>query len=84
MQALDGRIIIKVKEAVDEMKMFSKDLIEDGIIDKIIPEVGQLTRDNMDGICNYLELEINNFLLKYCNYTKKKIVKHRNKRFRKF
>lgn len=74
----------KVQEAVDEMKLLSKDLIEEGIIDKIIPEMEQLTRESMDSICSCLEYEINNFLLKYCNFSKKKIVKHRNSRFRKY
>ena len=74
----------KVQEAVDEMKLLSKELLEEGIIDKVIPEMGQLTRNNMDDVCNCLEGEINNFLSKYCNYSKKKIVEQRNKRFRKY
>ncbi|SFL29602.1 acetyl-CoA carboxylase, carboxyl transferase, alpha subunit [Lachnospiraceae bacterium KH1T2] len=43
----------KVQEAVEEMKLLSKDLIEEGIIDKIIPEMEQLTRESME---DYLDV----------------------------
>ena len=74
----------KGKEAAENMKMCSYDLLSMGIIDKVIPENEPVTIDNMSSICQQLDNDILGFLRRYINKSKKDIVKSRNERFRKY
>ena len=74
----------KGKEAAENMKMCSYDLLSMGIIDKVIPENEPVTIDNMSSICQQLDNDILGFLRRYINKSKKDIVRSRNERFRKY
>ncbi|SEA06656.1 acetyl-CoA carboxylase carboxyl transferase subunit beta [Pseudobutyrivibrio sp. ACV-2] len=74
----------RAPEAANRMKMCARDLLELGIIDRIIDEETPVTVENMAGICKELDMNINSFLMKYEGINPDQIAKERYIRFRNF
>lgn len=74
----------KSHEAAKKMKMTAKDLLELGIIERIIPEFGGVESDNLSHVMIYMKRKIADFLIKYQDKTSDELVNERYERFRKF
>lgn len=74
----------KAEQAANEMKLKASDLLESGIIDKVISESEPVTKTSIGPMCLELEYEIDKFLNKYNKKNGRNIVQERYKRFRKF
>lgn len=74
----------RASEAANLMKMRATDLLQLGVIDRIISEGDPVTTDNMDVVCKELKIQIDNFLRKYRKVRAKKIAEMRYDRFRKY
>lgn len=72
------------KEAADIMKITSKDLLELGVIDRIIPELEPANEKNIEAISMYMKRKIYKFLKKYQSISPEEIKIERYNRFRKF
>ena len=77
----DGK---RAKEAAEVMKITAKDLLELGIIEKIIPEYGGADDDALSSIAVYMHKCIREFLESYEGKSGEEIAKARYERFRKF
>lgn len=73
----------RAKEAAEIMKLTAKDLLDLGIIEKIIPEYPVISESNINRVTLYMKRMICEFMLKYISMDKNEIVKHRYDRFRK-
>lgn len=65
------------------MKLTAYDLLDLGIIDKVIDEDVSLSADNMKIVCEALENELDQFLKKYMNISTKTLINKRYKKYRK-
>lgn len=74
----------KAPAAAELMKSTAQDLKELGIIEKIIPEYGCASKDNVDQISSYLKKRIIDFLTKMSKKDMNEIVNERYERFRRF
>lgn len=74
----------RAPEAVDLMKMTSKDLYDLKVVDKICKEPEKFDDKNMRKMCLKLKWDILKFLEKYQGKTEKYILNDRYERFRKF
>ena len=77
----DGK---RAKEAAEVMKITAKDLLELGIIEKIIPEYGGADDEALSSIAVYMHKCIREFLESYEGKSGEEIAKARYERFRKF
>lgn len=77
----DGK---RAKEAAGVMKITAEDLLELGIIEKIIPEYGGADDDALSSIANYMHKCIREFLEKQEGKSGEEIAEERYQRFRKF
>ena len=77
----DGK---RAKEAAEVMKITAKDLLELGIIEKIIPEYGGADDEALSSIAAYMHKCIREFLESYEGKSGEEIAKARYERFRKF
>ena len=73
----------KAKEAAKVMKLTSDCLKTQGIVDKVIPEPEDFTRENLYQVTYSLENDIGCFLRKYEKMTEAELTEHRYQRFRK-
>lgn len=74
----------KAPEAASMMKLEAKDLLNLGVIDRIIYEDEPVSINNMDNICDELKDEIMKFIEKYKNIRPSEVARKRRKRFRKY
>ncbi|SFU45579.1 acetyl-CoA carboxylase carboxyl transferase subunit alpha [Butyrivibrio sp. M55] len=74
----------KAAEAAEIMKMTSDDLYELGIIEKVISEPENLSKENMKEMCNHIKDEMVMFLVKYGKKNGKSITNDRYMRFRRY
>ncbi len=74
----------RASEAAEKMRMTSKDLLSIGVIDKIVPEFGGASKENVSEISRYLKQEIIKFLKKADKLSKEEMIELRYRRFRKF
>lgn len=74
----------RAKEAANKMKLRSEDLYELEVIDKIIAEKEVVNNKNLDFICELLDNEIIQFIIRYRNKKGENIIDKRYQRFRKF
>ncbi|MBR6628290.1 MAG: acetyl-CoA carboxylase, carboxyltransferase subunit beta [Lachnospiraceae bacterium] len=74
----------RAPEAVDMMKMTSKDLYDLQVVDKICAEPAEFDEKNMRKMCLKLKWDILMFLKKYHGKSDKFILNQRYERFRKF
>ena len=74
----------KAPAAAEIMKMTAQDLKKLNIIDKIIPEFGGASCENIREICEYLKHEIILFLKKQSSIGRENLIESRYNRFRAF
>ena len=72
----------RAEEAAELMKMTSRDLLELGIVEQVIPEPEELTEETMGPVVSRLEAEITGFLEKYTTLDTEELLENRYKRFR--
>lgn len=65
------------------MKITARDLLELGIIEKVIPEDIPASRGNENAICRMLRAQICSFLVQYQQMGAEELANHRYQRFRK-
>ncbi len=73
----------KAKEAAKVMKLTSDCLKEQGIVDNVISEPEDFTRENLYLVTGPMEEEIKRFLNQYENMSEEELTEHRYQRFRK-
>lgn len=73
----------KAKEAARVMKLTADDLKELGIVERVLPEPGYYTADNLELVTEPLASEIEGFLRKYTAMTEEELTEHRYERFRR-
>lgn len=73
----------KADEAARVMKITARDLLELGIIEKVIPEDIPASRGNENAICRMLRAQICSFLVQYQQMGTEELANHRYQRFRK-
>jgi len=74
----------RAEEAAAVMKLTAQDLLELGVIDRIIPELGGANKQTIARITDYMKQYIEEFIDYYENMTPEQIVEDRYNRFRKF
>lgn len=72
----------RAEEAAGMMHITANDLERMGIIDRIIPEFGGATPENVDDIAGYLKMKILDFLKTFDGKSRKQIREERYQRFR--
>ena len=65
------------------MKITASDLKKEGIIDRIIPKFGDVAKDAVPRVSEYLREQITSYLESERRKTSEAIVKERYERFRK-
>ena len=75
---------LRAPEAAGLMKIEAEDLLNLGVIDKIICEDEPVTIENMDSVCEELKKQIGLFLEKYKKISPVKVAEERYRKFRKF
>lgn len=73
----------KAEEASEKMKITAKDLYDLGIIEKIIPENGEISKEKLRPIGLYMKIQIAKFLIEKCGMDSSELVEARYNRFRK-
>lgn len=74
----------KAKEASEVMGITAEDLKKLGVIEKIIPEYGTASSENLEKISQFMKTNIKSFLSSYENKTGEEIAMERYNRFRKY
>ena len=72
----------RAQEAAGVMKLTSRDLKRLGIIERIIPEPGHLTINNLSEVCGQLTSYMDEFFDRYETMNEEEIKEHRYERFR--
>lgn len=74
----------RAPEAAELMKITAQDLKQMQIIDRIVPEFGGATQENLMQITDYIKNGIREFLITYSKMTPEEIAEDRYQRFRRF
>lgn len=74
----------KAKQAAENMKITATDLLQLGIIEKIIEENSPSNVKEMEGIVSKLQMEIIDWMERFLDMDEKTLVEKRYQRFRKF
>lgn len=74
----------RAPEAAEIMKITAQDLKQMQIIDRIVPEFGGATKENLVQITDYIKNGIRQFLITYGKMTPEEIAEDRYQRFRRF
>ena len=72
----------RAQEAAGVMKLTSRDLKRLGIVERIIPEPGHLTINNLSEVCGQLTSYMDEFFDRYETMNEEEIKEHRYERFR--
>jgi len=72
----------RAEEAAGVMKLTAADLKEMGIVEKVFAEPVEYTVENLEAVCNSLELRIEEFINHYQNMPVEALTEKRYKRFR--
>ncbi len=72
------------KEAAQDMKITSGELLKLGVIEKIIPEKNNASLENLDDISTLMDREIRLWLGTCIEMSKEELVEQRYKRYRRF
>lgn len=73
----------RASEAAEVMKLTAGDLRRLGIIEQVIPEPEEFTDENMESVCEDLDVRIAAFLRKYLEYGVDELTAKRYDRFRR-
>lgn len=74
----------KAKEAAEIMRLTSKDLKEMKIVERVIEESLDFSKENMKSVEEILQTYMKQFLNCYQNMTTEELLEHRYERFRKY
>ncbi len=74
----------RAADAAEIMKMTAHDLLDLGVIEKVIYEPDHLTLENMMEVCDYLRNEIVDFIVRYEKKSRRALTGQRYQRFRKY
>lgn len=74
----------KCKEAAQDMKITSEELLKLGIIEKIIPEDEPASMENLPKLIKRLEKEFGEWILRYQEMKEEDLVLQRYQRYRKY
>ncbi len=74
----------RAKEASEVMNITAQDLKRLGVIERIVPEFGGAGKDTAQGIGEYLNEKIREFLMQYEGMDPEKIAEQRYERFRAY
>ena len=77
----DGK---QAERAAENIRLTSRDLLELGVIEKIIPEKEPATFENIRDIARELEPELLDFIGRYSAMSREELANQRYERFRKF
>ena len=66
------------------MKITAQDLKQMQIIDRIVPEFGGATKENLVRITHYMKNGIRDFLITYGKMSPEEVAEDRYQRFRRF
>lgn len=72
----------KADEAAKAMKLTAGDVLKSGVIERIIPEPEELTRETLPEVTAYMEPAIEEFFQHYENMSETELLNHRYSRFR--
>ena len=73
----------RAPEAAEVMKVTAADLLELGIIEKIIPEETAAGEHNLDELAEYMKIQMKRFLKKQAGKTEEELTEQRYERFRR-
>lgn len=73
----------RAKEAAEVMKLTAGDLLEAGIVERIIKEPGHYTIQNLEEVVSKLKKYMEGFLGTYGQMSEEELTEHRYKRFRR-
>lgn len=73
----------RADEAAEQMHMLSQDMKRLRIIDKVIPEFGGASQDNVEAAASYLKGQIKEFLQKMSSKSAEELCEERYQRFRR-
>ena len=74
----------RAEEAAEVMKLTSRDLKKLGIIERIIPEPGHLSKETMPDVLEQMDHGITQFLEQYGKLPQEELLNRRYDRFRKY
>ena len=72
----------KAGEAAKAMKLTAHDVLKSGVIERVIPEPDELTRETLSEVISCMEPAIEEFLQRYENLSETELINHRYSRFR--
>ena len=72
----------KADEAAKAMKLTAGDVLKSGVIERVIPEPEELTRETLPDVTSRMEPAIEEFLQRYENLSETELLNHRYSRFR--
>ncbi len=72
----------KADEAAKAMKLTAGDVLKRGVIERVIPEPEELTRETLPEVTAHMEPEIEEFFQHYENMSETELLNHRYSRFR--
>ena len=70
-------------EAAEVMRLTAGDLLKLEVIEKVIAEPENYTRENLDKVCGQLEVFLSDFLKVYTSFSIDELVEKRYQRFRR-
>lgn len=74
----------RAKEAAGIMRLTAEDLRRMNVVEQVIPEEVNFSKECMEKVARKLEKSIRAFLGKYQNMTVEELIEHRYERFRKY
>ena len=72
----------KADEAARAMKLTAKDVYTSGIVERVIPEPEELTRETLSEVTMIMEPAMETFMQRYENMSEEELLQHRYSRFR--
>ena len=72
----------KADEAAKAMKLTAGDVLKSGVIERVIPEPEELTRETLSEVTMIMEPAMEAFMQRYENMSEEELVNHRYSRFR--
>ncbi len=72
----------KADEAAKAMKLTAGDVLKSGVIERVIPEPEELTRETLPEVIMRMEPAIEEFMQRYAGMTEEELLEHRYSRFR--
>lgn len=72
----------KADEAAKAMKLTAGDVLKSGVIERVIPEPEELTRETLSEVTMIMEPAMEAFMQHYENMSEEELVNHRYSRFR--